>query len=105
MKSDREGSGKFSADNIKEVQQALKDKGHDPGSIDGIMGQQTQQALRSFQQQEGLKATGTLDDKTAQKLGVSVAPRGGTSSGDLKPGRSEMPSSVEEQRDQKKDAD
>jgi hypothetical protein len=49
-----------------------------------------------------------LDDETAQKLGVSVAPRGGNSSDDLKPGRSQMPrspSSVEEQRDQKKNAD
>ena len=97
-----------SANTIKQVQQALKDKGHDPGSIDGIMGQRTKEALRSFQQKEGLTATGTLDAQTAEKLGVSMDARSGKGSGELKPGRSEMPlspSSVEEQRDQKKNAD
>jgi peptidoglycan hydrolase-like protein with peptidoglycan-binding domain len=72
------------------VQQALKDKGHDPGSIDGIMGQRTKEALRSFQQKEGLQATGTLDTQTAEKLGVSMDARSGKGSGELKAGRNEI---------------
>ena len=38
---------------VRQVQQALKDKGHDPGSIDGVMGPKTHAALQSFQQQQG----------------------------------------------------
>lgn len=68
----RAGAQKYSQETIKEVQQALKDKGHDPGAIDGIMGQQTQAALRDFQKKNNVKATGVLDDETGQKLGVSL---------------------------------
>lgn len=58
---------------VREAQQALKDKGHDPGPIDGIMGPKTQAALRKFQQAEGLTTTGRLDDETRSKLGVGMA--------------------------------
>lgn len=64
---------KYSQQTIKEVQQALKDKGHDPGAIDGIIGEHTRQALRDFQKSNNLKATGSLDEETAQKLGVSLS--------------------------------
>jgi peptidoglycan hydrolase-like protein with peptidoglycan-binding domain len=57
---------------VKAVQQALKDKGHDPGEVDGVMGQKTQSALRDFQKKEGLKETGRLDSESASKLGVSM---------------------------------
>jgi len=56
--------------NIKEVQQALKDKGYDPGPVDGVMGSKTKDALKSFQSASNLSATGTLNSETAQKLGV-----------------------------------
>jgi peptidoglycan hydrolase-like protein with peptidoglycan-binding domain len=62
------------ADHVRQVQQALKDKGHDPGPIDGVVGSQTKAALKSYQQAEGLKATGRLDAQTMAKLGVSDAP-------------------------------
>jgi peptidoglycan hydrolase-like protein with peptidoglycan-binding domain len=73
MKSGK--SGKMAggdAEQVKAVQEALKDKGHDPGEVDGIMGPKTQQALRDYQQKEGLKATGRLDTETAAKLGVQA---------------------------------
>ena len=57
---------------MKAVQQALKDQGHDPGDIDGIMGPKTQAALRDYQQKQGLKATGRLDAETSAKLGVEA---------------------------------
>lgn len=57
---------------VKAVQQALKDKGHDPGAIDGKMGPKTQAALRDFQSKEGLKASGRLDADTMAKLGVQT---------------------------------
>src|SRR5918996_60727 len=45
----------LSSAQITQVQQALKAKGYDPGTTDGVMGAQTQQALRKFQQANGLK--------------------------------------------------
>jgi peptidoglycan hydrolase-like protein with peptidoglycan-binding domain len=67
------GMGGQSSENIKQVQEALKNKGHDPGPADGVMGPKTQQALRAFQKESGMQATGRLDDKTASALGVDAS--------------------------------
>jgi len=66
----RGGAMSADADQVRAVQQALKDQGHDPGEIDGKMGPKTQAALRDYQQKQGLKATGQLDGETSAKLGV-----------------------------------
>jgi len=58
------------AEDVKKLQEALKAKGHDPGPVDGIVGPKTRAALKAFQEASGLKATGQLDDQTAEKLGV-----------------------------------
>jgi peptidoglycan hydrolase-like protein with peptidoglycan-binding domain len=58
---------------VKAAQQALKDKGHDPGTVDGRMGAKTQAALRDFQKAQGMQATGRLDSKTVQSLGMDGA--------------------------------
>jgi peptidoglycan hydrolase-like protein with peptidoglycan-binding domain len=55
---------------ITKLQEVLKAKGEDPGSIDGFMGKKTRRALKAFQKANGLKASGRLDDQTAEKLGV-----------------------------------
>jgi peptidoglycan hydrolase-like protein with peptidoglycan-binding domain len=75
-----------SSEEIQKLQQALKDRGQDPGTVNGVMTPQTQEALRSFQAQQGLNATGTLDaqSRTALGLGLSTgtAPAtGGTGAG------------------------
>ncbi len=62
----------------REVQEALKAKGNDPGAIDGRMGPKTRAALKAFQETNGLKATGQLDNQTAEKLGIGKM---GTSTG------------------------
>ena len=62
---------------VRAVQMALKDKGHDPGAIDGVMGPRTSAAIREFQQKENLTVTGRLDAETRAKLtaaGSSSAP-------------------------------
>jgi peptidoglycan hydrolase-like protein with peptidoglycan-binding domain len=64
------GTEGMSATDIKQVQQALKAKGHDAGTS-GVMDDKTREAIRAFQKAEGLTMTGTVDDKTAQALGVS----------------------------------
>jgi hypothetical protein len=95
--------GLASSDNIKKAKEALKAKGHNPGDIDGNMDAKTQQALRDFQKANQLPVTGTLDQRTAEKLGVNLSgdkgsgsqlgpdgsmPRGGSSApgGSLGPG-------------------
>ncbi|HEU4640771.1 MAG TPA: peptidoglycan-binding domain-containing protein [Candidatus Binatia bacterium] len=64
------GTEGMSASDIKQVQQALKAKGHDAGTS-GVMDDKTREAIRAFQKSEGLTMTGTIDDKTAKALGVS----------------------------------
>jgi hypothetical protein len=60
-----------SSHNLREAQQALRDRGYNPGPIDGSMGTRTREAIKSFQSASGLETTGTLNDETAQKLGIS----------------------------------
>ena len=69
---ERSARGAGRTEQVKAVQQALKDNGHDAGGIDGKMGPKTQAALRDFQQKEGLKATGRADAETMAKLGVAA---------------------------------
>jgi peptidoglycan hydrolase-like protein with peptidoglycan-binding domain len=53
---------------VREAQQALKDKGYDPGPVDGRMGPKTHSALADFQKAQGLRVTGELDPTTSSKL-------------------------------------
>ena len=62
----------MSADMVKAAQQALKDKGNDPGPIDGKLGHKTAAAIKEFQKANSLKETGTLDAETLAKLGVAA---------------------------------
>jgi peptidoglycan hydrolase-like protein with peptidoglycan-binding domain len=57
------------AADIRSVQQALHDKGFDPGPIDGIVGAKTQEAVRNFQDRYGIAASGGLDNQTLYALG------------------------------------
>ncbi|MEZ5894091.1 MAG: lytic murein transglycosylase [Parvularculaceae bacterium] len=53
----------------KSLQQALKDRGFDPGPVDGIIGAGTKRALRAWQKQAGLAADGYA---SAAVLGVLI---------------------------------
>jgi peptidoglycan hydrolase-like protein with peptidoglycan-binding domain len=70
--SERGARGVRNLEQVKAVQQALQDKGHQTGDIDGRMGPKTRAALRAFQQKEGLKSTGRADAETMAKLGVEA---------------------------------
>ncbi|HLH87094.1 MAG TPA: peptidoglycan-binding domain-containing protein [Xanthobacteraceae bacterium] len=67
----------LSSDQIKQVQQALDQKGFKAGRPDGKLGPETKQALSKFQQSQKLQQTGQPDDQTLQALGIDV--NGGTS--------------------------
>lgn len=45
---------------VDDAQRALRDLGHQPGPIDGVVGPRTQAALMSYQRSEGLPITGRL---------------------------------------------
>lgn len=78
----RTASGhQWSKDKVKEVQEALKGNGFDPGTADGVIGPKTNRAIRDFQKSKNLQATGRIDEKTASALGVGDMSRpGGRSS-------------------------
>ena len=69
-------TGGRGSDDIRAAQQALKDKGFDPGPIDGRMGQRTKAALSEYQGKENLKATGRLDRETKARLTGTAATSG-----------------------------
>ena len=56
---------------VMAMQQALRDKGFDPGPIDGAVGPKTTAAVRAYQKAENLALTGQMDRDTAAKLGVT----------------------------------
>jgi peptidoglycan hydrolase-like protein with peptidoglycan-binding domain len=66
---------------IKKVQETLRDKGYDPGTIDGRLGPQTRGAISHYQKSENLPVTGHLDTQTAGKLGVGPESVGGSFKG------------------------
>jgi Putative peptidoglycan binding domain len=55
---------------LMRVQRRLKELGHDPGPIDGRLGVQTKAALKAFQTDYGLAATGEIDAETRAALGL-----------------------------------
>lgn len=69
-------------DAVKSVQQALVSQGVAvEGGVDGIFGAGTESALKSFQQQQGLSASGVVDDATALALGLASSPLLGLTQG------------------------
>jgi peptidoglycan hydrolase-like protein with peptidoglycan-binding domain len=59
----------LTAEGIRAVQQALQKKGFDPGPIDGVLGPQTEQAVRKFQEAYGINMSGRIDNQTLYALG------------------------------------
>lgn len=55
---------------IKKAQEKLNDLGYNCGTPDGIIGSKTKKAIKSFQKDNDLKVTGTLNSETKKKLGL-----------------------------------
>jgi len=77
-----------SGDEIRSAQQALQDKGFNPGTIDGRMGSQTKAALRQFQQKNNLTVTVSLAAETRDRL---LAPSPPAASPRTEPSRTGAP--------------
>ena len=64
--------GNLSREQVIELQHALKAKGYDVGPSDGVWGENTANALRNFQDKQGLSG-GQLNSQTLSALGIDSA--------------------------------
>lgn len=70
-----------SGDQVKEIQQRLKDWGYYKGAVDGDYGIETQDAVIAFQIKHKITIDGVVGNETAEKLGISLKSSSGGSSG------------------------
>jgi hyperosmotically inducible periplasmic protein len=70
--SDMSASNAAGQTHVRAAQEKLKDKGFDPGPIDGVWGPRTAAAVSDFQRSENLKVTSRLDAETLGKLDIGV---------------------------------
>lgn len=67
-------------DTVKTIQKKLKNWGYYTGSVDGIYGAKTKEAVRYFQRKNGLAADGIAGNKTLAALGISTSSSSSSSS-------------------------
>jgi peptidoglycan hydrolase-like protein with peptidoglycan-binding domain len=73
------------ADRIRAAQQALARQNYYRGVINGQLNDATRRALFEFQIDRGITATGNLDGRTAQALGLSATATAGSAAAILSP--------------------
>jgi peptidoglycan hydrolase-like protein with peptidoglycan-binding domain len=71
------GQQALAPDMVRDIQRTLGAKGYDTGAVDGVYGAGTEQAVRKFQRDQKLSATGQLDTQTLAALGLTGAPQAG----------------------------
>ena len=57
---------------VYQIQIKLKNLGYNPGPLDGIWGKKTEEAVKAFQRDNGLAATGKIDRRTKAKLDLET---------------------------------
>ena len=65
---------------VRNIQSRLKEWGYYKGSIDGVYGQQTKNAVIKFQKKNGLKADGIAGNATLAAIGLPTSGGGSSSS-------------------------
>ena len=68
-------------DEVKQIQTKLKNWGYYKGNVDGIFGEQTKQAVISFQKKNNLTADGVAGPQTLKAMGISTSSSSSGSSG------------------------
>jgi peptidoglycan hydrolase-like protein with peptidoglycan-binding domain len=63
----------LTADTIRSVQQTLKQQNLYRGRVDGVWGPATEAAVRSYQQQHNLNASGQLDPQTLGAMNLTAS--------------------------------
>ena len=66
----RYGQWRPSQARYRQIQQALAQRGYDPGPIDGRWGSKTSAALKRFEKDHNLRADGKLDSLALITLGL-----------------------------------
>jgi peptidoglycan hydrolase-like protein with peptidoglycan-binding domain len=64
------GPTAFDLEDVRQAQMALRNRGFDPGEMNGMISSQTQEAIRHFQMANNLPVTGKLDQQTQAALGI-----------------------------------
>lgn len=65
---------------VTNIQSRLKNWGYYTGSVDGVYGQKTADAVKAFQRKNGLTADGIAGPATLAKIGLPTGSSGGNSS-------------------------
>ena len=56
---------------VKKIQTKLKNWGYYSGSVDGVYGWQTENAVKNFQRKNGLKVDGVAGTQTLNAMGIT----------------------------------
>ncbi|HZJ82320.1 MAG TPA: spore cortex-lytic enzyme [Clostridia bacterium] len=72
---------------VTEIQQKLKQWGYYDGPIDGAYGGGTFEAVKKFQARNGLTVDGTVGDRTAAAMGISLGSKPSGGGGGQEPSR------------------
>lgn len=67
-----QGGGRAADPQTRQLQQALRDRGFDPGPVDGIPGPQTRDAVAEWQRQNNMEPTGRPNREMLSSLGVTA---------------------------------
>lgn len=65
---------------VRKIQTKLKNWGYYTGSVDGVFGWQTENAVKSFQKKNGLKVDGIAGTQTLNAMGIFSSSSGSSSS-------------------------
>jgi len=74
------GAMNLSKEQIRDLQTTLSRQGFDIGEVDGRLGPRTERALMEFQKRQGLQATGHIDQRTVEALGINAGGQQGNRS-------------------------
>ena len=77
--AEHKGTPGLSKNDMRKVEEALQAKGYKVGKIDGMVDDDARKAISAFQKDNGLTITGTVDERTADKLGVRITAKSGSS--------------------------
>lgn len=68
------------SDEVRQIQQKMKNWGYYNGAVDGIYGSKTLAAVKSFQQKNGLVVDGIAGEKTLAAMGITSSSSSSTAS-------------------------
>lgn len=66
-----QGGPSADQETVRKVQQTLQSEGMQVGQVDGMMGPETESALRQYQQKHNLQPTGKIDSATLSAMKIS----------------------------------